>query len=198
MAAGASPISDYGLIGDTRTAALVSSDGSIDWMCAPTFDADPVFGRLVGGTRAGRFRVAPTGAAEVLDRRYRPDTATLETTWQADGGRVTLTEGMVAEPAGRLLPTTLLVRRVTAHDRPVAVTIEFDPRRGDGHAPPRRDVRPEGLVCTWGPLAIALHADRDLGAMTGVPVVLTVEPTRPLTMVLAVAHHEPLIHVDAD
>src|SRR4051794_19263746 len=109
MATDVPPISDYGLIGDTRTAALVSSDGSIDWMCAPTFDGDPVFGRLVGGAGAGRFRVAPCGVARVVDRRYRPDTATLETMWEADGGRVALTEGMVAELAGRLLPTTLLV-----------------------------------------------------------------------------------------
>jgi hypothetical protein len=198
MANGVPPISDYGLIGDTRTAALVSSDGSIDWMCAPTFDGDPLFGTLVGGARAGRFRVAPSGVARVVDRRYRPGTATLETTWEADGGRVTLTEGMVAEPAGRLLPTTLLVRRVRAHDRPVEVAIEFDPRRGDRHEAPRRDVRPEGLVCTWGPLAVALHSDRDVRVVPGVPVVLTVEPARPLTLVMAVAHHEPLIHVDAD
>jgi len=197
MAAGAAPISDYGLIGDTRTAALVSSDGSIDWMCAPRFDGDPVFGRLVGGTRAGKFRVAPSRTARVTDRCYRPNTATLETTWEADGGRVTLTEGMIAEPGGRLLPTTVLVRRLTAHGGPVDVTIEFDPRRGDGHAAPHTEARPEGLVCTWGSLAIALHADRHLGIAPGATAVLTVEPDRPLTLVLAVAHHEPLVHVDA-
>ena len=110
MSASAPPISDYGLIGDTRTAALASSDGSIDWMCAPTFDGEPVFGALVGGAEAGRFRVGPAGVARVVDRRYRRNTATLETTWTVDGGRVTLTEGMVAEPAGRLLPSTLVVR----------------------------------------------------------------------------------------
>jgi GH15 family glucan-1,4-alpha-glucosidase len=193
----APPISDYGLIGDTRTAALVSSDGSIDWMCAPRFDGDPVFGRLVGGVQAGRFRVGPSGVARAIGRRYRRNTATLETTWSVDGRRVTLTEGMVAEPAGRLLPSTLLVRRVTAHDGPVEVEIEFDPRRGDRHVAPRTDARAEGLVCTWGSLAIALHADRHLAVAPGVPAVLTVEPGRPLTLVLAVADHEPLIHVDA-
>jgi GH15 family glucan-1,4-alpha-glucosidase len=197
MSADAPPISDYGLIGDTRTAALVSSDGSIDWMCAPTFDGEPVFGRLVGGVQAGRFRVGASGVAHAIDRRYRRNTATLETTWTVDGGRITLTEGMVAEPGGRLLPSTLLVRRLTARDGPVDVTIDFDPRRGDGHASPRTDARAEGLVCTWGSLAIALHADRHLGITPGTPAVLTVEPGRPLTLVLAVAHHEPLIHVDA-
>ncbi|HEY3015499.1 MAG TPA: trehalase-like domain-containing protein, partial [Nocardioides sp.] len=55
----APPIEDYGLLGDTRTAALVSSAGAIDWLCAPRFDADPIFGRLVGGPEAGTFRIAP-------------------------------------------------------------------------------------------------------------------------------------------
>src|SRR3954471_7802587 len=97
------PIEDYALLGDTRTAALVSSDGSIDWLCVPRFDGQPVFGRLVGGPTAGRFRLAPAHSATVLSRRYRPGSATLETTWHTKDGRLTLTEGMVAELAGRLL-----------------------------------------------------------------------------------------------
>src|SRR3954454_17055496 len=98
-------IGDYGLIGDTRTAALISSDGAIDWLCAPHFDGDPLFGRLVGGPNAGTFRIAPASPARLLGRCYRPGTATLETTWIADGAQLTLTEGMIAEPSGRLLPT---------------------------------------------------------------------------------------------
>lgn len=71
------PIEDYGLLGDTRTAALVASDGSLDWLCVPRFDGHPVFGRLVGGPDAGAFRLGPAGPATVISRRYRPDSATL-------------------------------------------------------------------------------------------------------------------------
>src|SRR5438552_11643693 len=131
------PIADYGLIGDTRTAALVSSDGAIDWMCAPRFDSEPVFARLVGGATAGTFRVGPARPARATSRRYRPCTATIETMWDIDRARLTLTDAMIAEPAGRLLPTTLLVRRLVALDGPVDVVIEFDPRFGEAFLPPR-------------------------------------------------------------
>ena len=192
------PISDYGLIGDTRTAALVSSDGAIDWMCAPRFDSDPLFGRLVGGPAAGTFRAGPASPASVTARRYRPRTATLETTWDTDDARLTLTEGMVAEPAGRLLPATLLVRRLSAERGPVDVTVEFDPRVGDAHTRPRVEQRPSGLVCTWGPLAVALRTTLPVAVEPARPVNATVEPGRPITLVLAAAQHEPLVLVDAN
>jgi hypothetical protein len=131
------PIEDYGLIGDTRTAALVASDGAIDWMCVPRFDGPPVFGRLVGGSDAGTFRLGPSEDATVFVRRYRPGTATLETTWRAEHGRLTLREGMIAENAGTLMPTTLLVRRITAEGGPVKAS-NSDPRFGsstDGSRP---------------------------------------------------------------
>ncbi|MDQ3896948.1 MAG: DUF5911 domain-containing protein, partial [Actinomycetota bacterium] len=91
------PIEDYGLVGDTRTAALVAPDGALDWLCIPRFDGRSLFGRLVGGPAAGSFRLGPARPSAVVARRYRPCSATLETTWDAPGGRLTLTEGMVAE-----------------------------------------------------------------------------------------------------
>src|SRR4029450_9329212 len=110
----ARPIEDYGLLGDTRTAALVAPDGAIDWLCVPRFDGQPGSGGWGG----------PPGAPRSLPRRYRPHTATLETTWDTPGGRLTLTEGMIADVTGRLLPSSLLVRRLTAADGPVDTMIE--------------------------------------------------------------------------
>ena len=73
-------IEEYGLLGDTRTAALVSPDGAVDWLCVPYFDGQTLFARLVGGARAGTFRLGPSTVAQVRVRRYRARTATLETT----------------------------------------------------------------------------------------------------------------------
>ena len=153
------PIADYGLIGDTRTAALTSSDGSLDWLCVPRFDGDPVFGSLVGGPAAGAFRLGPTEPAPVVDRRYRGHSATLETTWATPRGRLTLTEGMVAEVAGHLLPATLLVRRLSIEGAPAQAEVHFDPRLGERHRPPRVRRRGPDLVCEWGALAMSLTCD---------------------------------------
>lgn len=189
------PIEDYALIGDTRSAALVTSDGAIDWLCAPRFDGDPLFGRLVGGPAAGTFRIAPASGGTVVRRRYVRQTASVETTWAAGPHRLTLTDTMVSDVAGRLLPPTLLVRRLVAHEGPVAVLMEFDPRLGEQHRRPRVRRSAGGVRCDWGALAVALDCaprlDVDVGGCTRVAVA----PGRPVTVVMAVAHGEPLVHV---
>lgn len=184
------------MIGDTRTAALVGSDGSIDWMCIPSFDGSPVFGRLVGGVAAGRFRMGPNAPATVIDREYRHETATLRTTWVTDAGRLTLTEAMVSEVAGRFLPTTLLVRRLSAVEGPVEVGIEFDPRLGERHVAPRVERRGDVTVCSWGAEAMALTCSANLDLEPGGTHTVTIEAGEDLTIVVGVADHEPLIYVD--
>jgi GH15 family glucan-1,4-alpha-glucosidase len=191
------PIEDYAMLGDTRTAALVASDGSIDWLCVPRFDGQPVFGRLVGGTAAGTFRLGPAGPASVRTRRYRPGSATVETTWQTRGGPLTLTEAMVGEVAGRLLPTSLLVRRLSADAGPVEATLLFDPRLGARNRAPRGEQRGEVLVTSWPGTALALHTAPHVRVEPGRPVTVCVEPGRPLTVAVSIADREPLVHVGA-
>ena len=82
------PIGDYGLIGDTRSAALVAPDGSIDWWCVPRFDSAPSFGRLVGGNAAGWLETVPENHRTSRAVAYRDATTTLETTWSVDGGEL--------------------------------------------------------------------------------------------------------------
>ncbi|PWR10792.1 glycoside hydrolase family 15 protein [Micromonospora acroterricola] len=190
------PISDYGLLSDTRTAALVAGDGGIDWFCVPRFDGEPLFGRLIGGPDAGTFRVGPAGPATVVERRYRQHTATLETTWAVGGSRLTLTEAMVAEVSGRLLPTTLIVRRLSTEESAVDAVVEFDPRLGVRHRRPRVHHRHPAVMCQWGSLAVSLGCAPNLTIEPGRPALITVTPGRPVTLVLAVAYREPLIHVE--
>src|SRR5207248_2971016 len=91
------PIEDYGLIGDTRTAALVSSDGAIDWMCIPRFDSQPVFGRLIGGADAGTFVMGPAQPAPALQcapaQQIEPGTSTTVTITPDEPLTITLAVG---------------------------------------------------------------------------------------------------------
>ncbi|MET8907792.1 glycoside hydrolase family 15 protein [Micromonospora sp. NPDC004551] len=194
----ATPISDYGLLGDTRTAALVGGDGAIDWLCVPRFDGEPLFGRLVGGPAAGTFRAGPLPPATVVERRYRKDTATIQTTWTVGDGRLTLADSMVAEIKGRLLPATLLVRRLSAEGAAVAAVVEFDPRLGVRHRRPRVSRRGEAVVCQWGALAVSLTCSPGVAVEPGRPTTVEVVPGHPVTLVLTVADREPLIQVEPE
>lgn len=88
------PIEQYGLIGDTETAALVCADGSIDWMCLPRFDSGACFAALLGGPEHGRWRIAPSDRIRRTQRRYRGDTLVLETEFETGSGIVRLIDFM--------------------------------------------------------------------------------------------------------
>jgi GH15 family glucan-1,4-alpha-glucosidase len=119
-----SPIRDYGLIGDTRTAALVSSTGSIDWMCWPRFDSEPVFGRLIDPERGGWFELTVEGILQA-EHWYRDRTATLEARWKTAEGSATLIDGM-SRPGDR----RVLMRRLSCTGGRVTVHLHFEPRAG--------------------------------------------------------------------
>ena len=87
-------IEDYALIGDTRTVALVCSDGSIDWFCAPRIDSGACFAALLGTPEHGRWLISPVGEVTSVTRRYEPETLVLETTWVTPTGSVTVSDFM--------------------------------------------------------------------------------------------------------
>jgi len=120
------PIEDYALIGDTRTAGLVSKAGSIDWLCLPRFDAAACFAALLGEPRHGRWSLHPTdGSVRSTRRRYRKDTLVLETEFVTDAGVVRVVDCM---PPGEDIPN--VVRVVEGVEGEVAMrmdlTIRFD------------------------------------------------------------------------
>jgi GH15 family glucan-1,4-alpha-glucosidase len=87
-------IEDYGLIGDTQTAALVARDGSIDWLCFPRFDSGACFAALLGHPRHGRWRIMPGDDIRSVTRRYRGPSLILETEFTTATGIVRLIDFM--------------------------------------------------------------------------------------------------------
>ena len=81
-------ISDYGIVGNLQTIALVGLDGSIDWFCLPHIDSPSIFGALLDDEKGGRFAITPVGAYEST-AAYLNDTNILKTTFRTDDGRGT-------------------------------------------------------------------------------------------------------------
>jgi GH15 family glucan-1,4-alpha-glucosidase len=79
-------ISDHGLIGDLQTAALVSTDGTVNWYCCPRFDSPSVFASLLDADKGGYFRLAPDRDDYVSRQLYFPDTAVLITRFMTPDG----------------------------------------------------------------------------------------------------------------
>ncbi|MBY8829814.1 glycoside hydrolase family 15 protein [Hephaestia mangrovi] len=93
-ATGAKRIEDYALIGDGQTAALVSREGAIDWMCLPRFDSEACFAALLGDEDNGCWQIAPDDAVTSTRRRYLGDTLVLETEFTTESGVVAVTDFM--------------------------------------------------------------------------------------------------------
>jgi GH15 family glucan-1,4-alpha-glucosidase len=87
------PIDDYGLVGDLRSAALISRQGSVDWLCLPRFDSPSVFGRILDWEKGGYLEIVPVGDAAVT-RRYRPDSNVIETLWAQERSRMRVVDFM--------------------------------------------------------------------------------------------------------
>lgn len=126
-----SSIAEYAIIGDCRSAALVSRMGSVDWLCWPRFDSPSIFARLLDEARGGSWRIAPVGRSRA-SRRYVEDTAVLQTTFETATGSAVLVDAMPVvspEDEERLLsPEHELVRRITCTRGHVEIEVVFDPR----------------------------------------------------------------------
>ena len=88
------PLEEYGLIGNMISAALVGSDGSIDWLCVPRFDLPACFAALLGDRKNGRWLLCPEGQGHTSSQRYLPGTAVLETRFETATGAITVTDFM--------------------------------------------------------------------------------------------------------
>ncbi|MGA8432078.1 MAG: glycoside hydrolase family 15 protein [Candidatus Sulfotelmatobacter sp.] len=127
-------IKDYGIIGDCRSAALVSRDGSIDWLCWPKFDKPSIFAALVDRQLGGHWRISACGPA-TIERQYVEDSNVLETRFTNPHGSVILTDLMpgVSFPLVRALtPDHEIIRRVECIGGEFEIEIDFSPRADYG------------------------------------------------------------------
>ncbi len=148
------PIEDYALLGDGRTAALVSLDGSIDWLCMPRFSSDACFAALLGKDEHGCWRLAPIGKPTRTTRQYQTDTMVLETEIEAEGGAVRLIEFMPADSGGG--PS--VVRLVEGVRGRVAMRSDMRLRFDYGSLPPWTEAIEGGSRSHVGPDLMVLRA----------------------------------------
>jgi GH15 family glucan-1,4-alpha-glucosidase len=152
------PISDYALLSDCHSGALVSKDGSIDWCAFHRFEARPVFARLLDWGKGGFFRIAPTDDYEVT-RRYLPRTNVLETRFQTEEGVLVLTD-CFALHLEKGHPEHRLIRHVRCDEGEVAVKAKFEPRFDYGLTEPRVEQLESDLAIAYGgPDALVLQSE---------------------------------------
>jgi GH15 family glucan-1,4-alpha-glucosidase len=180
-------IEDYGLIGDCETAALVGRDGSIDWLCWPSFDSDACFAALLGTSRQGRWLIAPAEKITNTSRFYWDDTLILETRFETAGGTIAVVDFM--PPRGKASDIVRLVRGVSGR---VKLRMELVIRFGFGTDIPWVKKTEDGsaLLAICGPDMTVLRtpvktrgedlttvADFEVGEGETVPFVLTYGPS---------------------
>jgi alpha,alpha-trehalase len=147
------PIGDYALLSDCRSAALVSRDGSVDWLCFPRFDGPSVFCRLLDPA-GGRFAIRPAAEFQA-SRRYLDQTMVLETTFTTAGGTAVLTDALALGPdeRGHQLGThspSMLLRRLVCTGGEVDVEVSYAPRPEYGLIRPILVPVPGGLAARGG------------------------------------------------
>ncbi|MGW8943300.1 glycoside hydrolase family 15 protein [Streptomyces koyangensis] len=155
------PIGEHGIIGDLRTAALVGTDGRIDWFCAPRFDSPSLFGGLLDAEKGGSWRIDPLCAVASRQQFYFPDTNILVTRMLTEDGIVEVQDFMPVLRPRDPHHQQRLVRRVTAVRGRMRMRSVVAPRMDYGRAPHR------------------LTLDGDLAEFTGEHLVVSVRSGLP-------------------
>ena len=152
-------IEDYAIVGDMQSAALVSVDGSVDWLCLPRFDSEACFAALLGTPDHGCWRIAPQEALQGADRsaatrQYAEDTLILQTRWETAGGVAEVNDFMPPREDGE---PPVLVRLVRGVSGTVEMGVRLTLRFGYGSIVPWVTQTDGGIRATAGPDSIWLR-----------------------------------------
>jgi GH15 family glucan-1,4-alpha-glucosidase len=191
---GYAPIREYAAIGDGRTAALVASDGAIDWLCLPNFDSPSVFAAALDVPRGGSFVVQPA-VPFAASRRYLPSTNVLETTFTTEAGIARLLD-MMTLPDDGLCPSRELVRVVEGVSGSIPMRWRCAPRFCYGAERPAFSTLYRTAVASFGGDALAI-SNWGAGAADlredGVEGTFDAKPGARALLSLAAAYAEPLV-----
>lgn len=139
------PIGGYGIIGNTKTVALVGFDGSIDWCCMPRFDSPSVFGAILDSERGGRWTIQPAGEAEST-QEYIHETNILRTEFRTADAQVTLTDFMPCSVANAEWSNPPEIHRLVSGVRgEMELRFVFDPVFDYGARVPQASFSGEGI-----------------------------------------------------
>jgi GH15 family glucan-1,4-alpha-glucosidase len=134
-------IGDHALLADSRTAALIDTDGEVAWCCWPRIDSEPLFMSILDAVDGGCFSVRPAAEdAHVVQRTYDESSLILRTVWQAAGRRVTVLDSLLFGE----IPT--LLRAGRADDAPVDLDVMVRPRGPRASAGSRVRAHGDALV----------------------------------------------------
>jgi GH15 family glucan-1,4-alpha-glucosidase len=153
------PIEDYAMIGNMRTAALVSRNSSIDWLCLPRFDSPACFASLLGTGENGRWLITSASEARSITRQYQGNTMILATDLETADGRVQLVDFM---PILRGKNRNSVIRMVHGISGIVRMRMELSPKFEYGRIIPRLRRVAEGVVAIAAPNGMSLNTPVDL------------------------------------
>jgi GH15 family glucan-1,4-alpha-glucosidase len=153
-------IADHGLIGDLQTAALVSTDGEIDWLCMPRFDSPSVFGSLLDSEKGGYFRIHPAGEGYTSRQMYLPDTAVLVTRFMSEEGVAEVIDFMPISDQARSTEHHRLVRIVRVVRGQMNLEFELFPAFDYGRAGHQLQLTEGGVVFRSPAGQLTVHTGR--------------------------------------
>jgi GH15 family glucan-1,4-alpha-glucosidase len=164
-------ISDHGLIGDLQTAALITTDGTVDWFCCPRFDSPSVFASLLDADKGGYFRIAPDRDDYVSKQLYFPDNAMLITRFMTPDG-VGEVQDFMPVIEGKATDRHRLVRQLRVARGSMKFRLDVQPRFDYGRAKHSVEVTDNGALFRSDKMDLTLHTfgkrpvgDKDVGTV---------------------------------
>ncbi|HBW20126.1 MAG TPA: glucoamylase [Actinobacteria bacterium] len=150
-------IEDHALIGDMQTAALVATDGTVDFMCLPRFDSPTIFASLLDQRNGGRFTLAPAGQ-HVTKQMYLPNTAVLVTRYLSEGGVAEVIDFMPVERPGIATDKHRLVRMVRGIRGKMTLQARVEPRFDYARSAHKTHISEAGVVFDGSTPVVALSS----------------------------------------